>query len=53
MWLKNLQFAPLLVLKLSEYMEVVEVTMVQVLGLVEDGKTFNDLVFMKSTKLHN
>jgi hypothetical protein len=34
-------------------MEVVEVAMVQVLGLVEDGRTFNDFIFMQSIKLHN
>ncbi len=47
MWLK-IQSFPLLVLKLSEYIKVVEIAMVQVLGLIEDERTFNNLVFMKS-----
>ncbi len=51
MWLK-IQSSPLLVLKLSEYIKVDEIIMLQVLGLVEDEKTFNNLPFMKS-KLHN
>ncbi len=50
MWLK-IQSFPLLVLKLSEYIKVVEIAMVQVLGLIEDERIFNNLVFMK-TKLH-
>jgi hypothetical protein len=49
MWLKNLQSSPLLVFKLNDYMEVNEVAMVQVLGLIEDGRTFSNLIFMKST----
>ncbi len=51
MWLK-IQFSPLLVLKLSEYIKVVEITIVQILGSVEDERTFSNLAFMKS-KLHN
>jgi len=51
MWLK-IQFSPFLVLKLNENMIVVEIAMVQVLGLIVDEKTFNNLVFLKS-KLHN
>ncbi len=47
MWLK-IQFSPLLVLKLSEYIKVVEIAMVQILGLVEDERTFDNLAFMKS-----
>jgi hypothetical protein len=47
MWLK-VQSSPLLVLKLSESMEVVKITMVQVLGSLEDERTFNNLTFMKS-----
>jgi hypothetical protein len=43
MWLK-IQSFPLLVLKLIEYIKVVEIVMVQVLGLVEDERTFNNLV---------
>jgi hypothetical protein len=35
MWLK-IQSSPLLVLKPNEYIRVVEIVMVQVLGLVED-----------------
>jgi hypothetical protein len=46
-----IQSSPLLVLKLSEYIKVFEITMVQVLGLIEDEKTFSNLVFKKS-KLH-
>jgi hypothetical protein len=42
----------LLVLKLREYVKVVEIAMVQVLGLVQDEMTFNNLAFMKS-KLGN
>jgi hypothetical protein len=51
MWLKA-QSSPLLVLKLIEYMKVIEIVMVQVLGLVKDERTFKNLAFMKS-KLHN
>jgi hypothetical protein len=51
MWLK-IQFSPLLVLKLSEYMNVVEIVVLQVLGLIADERTFNNLTFLKS-KLHN
>jgi hypothetical protein len=50
MWLM-IQSSPFLVLKLSEYIKVVEITMMQVLGLIEDEKTFNNLFFKKS-KLH-
>jgi len=51
MWLK-VQSSLLLVLKLNEYMKVVDIVMVQVLDLVEGERTFNNLIFMKS-KLHN
>jgi hypothetical protein len=51
MWLK-IQFSPLLVLKLSEYIKVAEIAIVQILGSVEDERTFSNLAFMKS-KLHN
>jgi hypothetical protein len=51
MWLK-IQFSPLLVLKLNEYIKVVEIIMVQVLGSIEDERTFSNLTFMKS-KLTN
>jgi hypothetical protein len=51
MWLKVQSF-PLLILKLNEYMKVVEIVMVQVLGSMEDERTFKNLAFMKS-KLHN
>jgi hypothetical protein len=50
MWLKIQSFT-LLVLKLSKYIKVVEITMVQILGSIEDERTFSNLVFMKS-KLH-
>jgi hypothetical protein len=47
MWLK-IQSSLLLVLKLSEYIKVTEITLMQVLSLVEDEKTFSNLAFMKS-----
>jgi hypothetical protein len=47
MWLK-IQSSTFLVHKLSEYMKVVEITMVMVLGSIEDVKTFNNLAFMKN-----
>jgi hypothetical protein len=46
-WLKIQSFA-LLVQKLSEYMKVGKTTMVMVLGLVDNERTFNNLTFMKS-----
>jgi hypothetical protein len=46
-WLK-IQSSSLLVLKLSAYIKVAEITMVQVLCLVEDERTFSNLAFMKS-----
>ncbi len=46
-WL-NIQFSPLLVLKLIEYIKVVEIIVVQILGSIEDEKTFNNLTFMKN-----
>jgi hypothetical protein len=51
MWLKIQSFA-LLVQKLNEYMKVVKIAMVMVLGSVDDERTFSNLAFMKS-KLHN
>jgi hypothetical protein len=51
MWLK-LQSFPLLILELNEYMKVIEIVMVEVLGSMEDERTFKNLAFMKS-KLHN
>jgi hypothetical protein len=51
MWLK-VQFSPLLILELNEYMKVVEIVMVQVLGSMENERTFKNLAFMKSN-LHN
>ncbi len=51
MWLK-IQYFPLLIQKLNEYIKVVKIVMVQILGSLEDEKTFNKLVFMKS-KLYN
>ncbi len=51
MWLKK-QSSALLVQKLSEYMKVVKITMVMVLGSVEDERTFSNLTFMKS-KFYN
>jgi ABC-type bacteriocin/lantibiotic exporter with double-glycine peptidase domain len=34
--------------KLSEYNKLAEITMVQVLGSIEDERTFNNLSFMKN-----
>ncbi len=42
----------LLIQKLNEYIKVVRIAMVQILGSIEDEKTCNNLVFMKS-KLYN
>jgi hypothetical protein len=40
--------------KLSEYIKFDEITLIQVLGSVEDERTFNNLTYMKtSTKLSN
>jgi len=47
MWLK-IQSSLLLVLKLSEYIKVAEITLMQVLSLVEDEIFFSNLTFMKS-----
>jgi hypothetical protein len=58
MWTKllgcywRLMFLPFWFTKLSEYMKVVKIAMVQVLRLVKDERTFNNLSFMKS-KFHN
>lgn len=46
-WLKIQSFG-LLVQKLSEYMNVAKTTMVMVLGSMDNERTFNNLVFMKS-----
>jgi hypothetical protein len=45
-------FLPFWFSKLSEYMKVVKIAMVQVLGLVKDERTFNNFSFVKS-KFHN
>jgi hypothetical protein len=50
MWLK-IQSSPLLVLKLSDCMKIVEIIMVQVFGSVENERITN-LPFMKR-KLHD
>jgi hypothetical protein len=47
MWLKIQSFS-LLIQRLNEYLKVADKTMVQVLGLVEDKRTFNNLAFMIS-----
>ncbi len=47
MWLKIQPF-PLLVQRLKEYLKVAKITMLQVLGLVKDKKTFNNLAFIES-----
>jgi hypothetical protein len=47
-----LMFLPFWFTKLSEYMKVVKIVMVQVLSLVKDERTFNNLSFTKS-KFHN
>ncbi len=51
MW-SRIQSSPLLVLKVNEYIKVAEIVMVQVLGSVEDERTFSNLAFMNN-KLHN
>ncbi len=48
----KIQSFSLLVLKLNDYMEVTKIIMVQILGPIEDKKTFSNLAFMKS-KLYN
>jgi hypothetical protein len=47
MFLKFIFFL-ILVHKLSKYMKIVKIVMVQMLGLVEDEKTFSNLIFMKN-----
>jgi hypothetical protein len=37
-----------LVQRLKEYLKVAKITMLQVLGLVKDKKTFNNLAFIES-----
>jgi hypothetical protein len=44
----KVQYSPHLILKLNEYMKVIEIAMVQVLDLMEDERTFNKLAFKKS-----
>jgi hypothetical protein len=44
----EVHFFPILVHKLSKYMKIVKIVMVQMLGLVEDEKTFSKLFFMKN-----
>jgi hypothetical protein len=51
MWFKII-FSSILVYKFNEYLKIVEIALVHVLGLVEDEKIFNHLFFMK-TKLCN
>ncbi len=51
MW-SRIQSSSLLVLKVNEYIKVAEIVMVQVLGSVEDERTFSNLAFMNN-KLHN
>jgi hypothetical protein len=46
MWLKII-FSSILVYKLNEYLKIVEIALVHVLGSVEDEKSFNDSSFMK------
>jgi len=38
--------------KCNEYMKLPQISMIQMLGFVEDAKTFNNLLFMKN-KLRN
>jgi hypothetical protein len=47
LWMKIISF-PILICKLSEYKKLVEIAMVQVLGFVEDERTFSNLTFMKN-----
>jgi len=51
LWMGIILF-PFWVKKLNEYNKLVDIAMVQVLGFVEDERTFNNLSFMKS-KLWN
>jgi hypothetical protein len=46
MWLKII-FSSILVYKLNDYLKIVEIALVHVLGLVEDERIFNNLSFMK------
>jgi hypothetical protein len=46
MWLKII-FSSILVYKLDEYLKIVEIALVHVLGLVEDERIFNNLSFVK------
>jgi hypothetical protein len=39
-------------LNLSEYIKLAEITVVQVIGSIEDEQTFNTIAFIKN-KLHN
>jgi hypothetical protein len=47
MWLK-IKSSTLVVRKLNEYMKVIEIAMVMVLGSVENERTFINLTFMKN-----
>jgi len=47
LWMKIISF-PIMICKLSEYKKLVEIAMVQVLGFVEDERTFSNLTFMKN-----
>jgi hypothetical protein len=47
MWLKII-FSSILVYKLNQYLKIVEIALVHVLGLVEDEKIFNNLSFLKN-----
>jgi hypothetical protein len=46
--LVKIQSFPILIQRLNEYLKVAEITMVQMFGLVEDKRTFNNLAFVKS-----
>jgi len=43
----------ILVHKLKEYLKVAKIIRVQVLGVMEDEKTFNNLFFMKNKLIIN
>ena len=52
LWLKVAASSIILSVKLNEYLKLAELATVQILGSVEDERTFSNLTFMKS-KLRN
>jgi len=47
LWMK-IRSSPIMAHKLSECIELDEIVLIQVLGFVEDEKTFNNLAYMKT-----